>query len=206
MECWLPVLHKDYLDKYENDLTDLGYVYEGTQSGLVVPDYVDIDKISQLNEHKRKFDGKIVGIDAGAGVMKTTQEVIRDYRLDLELQSSSGPTMTTALKKAIDGGNWVVVTGWKPHWMFARWDLKFLKQDPKRKKWKKGNIHIMGRENLKEDKPRLAKFLSNMHFTDEQLGSLMLAVREKDPDTSVADVAAEWMDNHRRLIRKWIPR
>ncbi len=205
MESWLPVLHKDYLDKYEDDLVDLGHVYEGTQSGLVVPEYVKVDKISGLNKHADKFDGQIVGIDAGAGVMKTTKQVIRDYGLDLKLVPSSGPAMTSALKKAVDEKEWIVVTGWKPHWMFARWDLKFLKQDPNLKKWKKGNIHIMGREDLKDDKPRLAKFLSNMHFTDKQLGSLMLAVRESGDDATVEDVAAEWMEEHRRLISQWIP-
>ena len=37
METWLPVLHKDYVEKYQKDIIDLGHVYEGTQSGLVAP-------------------------------------------------------------------------------------------------------------------------------------------------------------------------
>jgi glycine betaine/proline transport system substrate-binding protein len=76
METWLPVLHKDYIEKYQDSLIDLGHVYEGTQSGLVVPEYVTIDKISQLNDYKEKFNGVITGIDAGAGIMKTTEELI----------------------------------------------------------------------------------------------------------------------------------
>src|SRR5690606_3473049 len=30
METWLPVLHKDYIDKYKDKVVDLGHVYEGT--------------------------------------------------------------------------------------------------------------------------------------------------------------------------------
>jgi len=202
METWLPVLHKDYVEKYKEDILDLGNVYEGTQSGLVVPEYVTIDTISELNENKDKFDGKITGIDAGAGVMKTTEnEVIPKYNIELELVASSGPAMTAALSDAIDNEEWIVVTGWNPHWMFGRWDLKFLKQD-KEQIWGKGNIHIMGRKNLKQDKPELAQFLSNMYFTDAQLGDLMVKVKEGD-DTM--EVAKTWMNNNMDLINEWIP-
>jgi len=203
METWLPVLHKDYVEQYQEDIVDLGHVYEGTQSGLVVPTYVEIDKISELNSVKENFDSQIVGIDAGAGVMKTTEQVIDQYNLDFELISSSGPAMTAALKDAIDNNEWIVVTGWRPHWMFGRWDLKFLQQDEDKMMWEEGNIHIMGRENIESDKPELAQFLKNMFFTDAQLGDLMLQVEQSEEDVSV--VATEWMNNHPDLVNSWIP-
>ena len=204
MESWLPVLHKDYLDQYGDDLIDLGYVYEGTQTGLVVPTYVSVNKISELNEHADRFDDEIVGIDAGAGIMKTTAQVIEEYGLSLKLRSSSGPAMTAALKDAVSDEEWIVVTGWKPHWMFARWDLKFLEQDSDKMMWKSGNIHIMGREDLREEKPALATFRENMYFTDEQLADLMLNVRNAG-DASIADVVAEWMEQNESLINGWLP-
>lgn len=204
METWLPVLHKDYLEKFGDQITDLGYVYEGTQSGLVVPSYVSIDNISEMNGVSDKFDGKVTGIDAGAGIMQTTEKLIGEYNLDFELISSSGPAMTSALKGAIDKNEWIVVTGWKPHWMFGRWDLKFLKQDPDNLMWKKGNIHIMGRKNLEQDKPELAQFLKNFHFTDAQLGDLMVKVNESDKDVSV--VAKNWMNNNMDVVNSWIPK
>ena len=203
METWLPVLHKDYVDQYQDQITDLGHVYEGTQSGLVAPQYVTVDKISQLNQHKEKFDGQITGIDSGAGVMKTTEQVIDEYGLDLKLISSSGPAMTAALKDAVDNNEWIVVTGWRPHWMFGRWDLKFLEQDPDKQMWKKGNIHIMGRKNLEQDKPELAQFLKNYFFTDAQLSDLMLKVEESDEDIEV--VARQWMNDHPDVVSSWIP-
>jgi glycine betaine/proline transport system substrate-binding protein len=203
METWLPVLHQDYVQKYGDQITDLGHVYEGTQSGLVVPTYVTIDMISEMNGVKEKFDKTITGIDAGAGVMKTTEQVIDVYDLDFKLMQSSGPAMTAALKDAVDNKEWIVVTGWKPHWMFGRWDLKFLKQDEDKMMWKKGNIHIMGRKNLEQDKPELAQFLKNMFFTDAQLGDLMVKVKDSDQD--VETVAREWMMANEELIDSWIP-
>ncbi|MCF7803341.1 MAG: glycine betaine ABC transporter substrate-binding protein [Candidatus Marinimicrobia bacterium] len=203
METWLPVLHKDYVEKFGDQITDLGYVYEGTQSGLVVPTYVTIDSISQMNGVVDKFDGKITGIDAGAGIMQTTEQLIDAYNLDYELISSSGPAMTSALKGAVDNEEWIVVTGWKPHWMFGRWDLKFLKQDPDNMMWKPGNIHIMGRLNIEEDKPELAQFLKNFHFTDAQLADLMVKVEQSDQDVEV--VARNWMNNNMDLVNSWIP-
>jgi glycine betaine/proline transport system substrate-binding protein len=203
METWLPVLHKDYVEQYKDQIVDLGHVFEGTQSGLVAPAYVTIDKISALNDHKDEFDGEIVGIDAGAGIMKTTEELIDLYELDFKLISSSGPAMTAALKDAIDSNESIVVTGWKPHWMFARWDLKFLEQDPDKIMWQEGNIHIMGRKDLMEDKPQLAQFLKNMFFTNEQLADLMLKVNESDEDVEV--VARQWMNDHEQLVEGWLP-
>ncbi len=203
METWLPVLHSNYMDQYEDEIIDLGIVYEGTQSGLVVPEYVEVDSISNLNNYVEEFDGQITGIDAGAGIMQTTEEVIEEYNLDLELITSSGPAMTAALSNAIENEEWIVVTGWQPHWKFGRWDLKFLKQDDDRVLWESGNIHIMGRENLGEDNPELAAFLSNMKFNEEQLADLMVKVNESDEDVAV--VTEQWMNDNEELIESWIP-
>jgi glycine betaine/proline transport system substrate-binding protein len=202
METWLPVLHKDYVERYQDDVVDLGHVYEGTQSGLVVPQYVTIDKISELNDHKDKFDGQIVGIDAGAGVMKTTEEVIDKYGLDLKLISSSGPAMTAALKKAYGNQEWIAVTGWRPHWMFGRWDLKFLQQDEDKMMWGTGNIHIMGRKTLPQDKPELATFLRNYKFTDAQLSDLMIAMRDSEDQLQAA---RDWMNANPEVVNSWLP-
>lgn len=203
MESWLPVIQKQYVEKYKDRIVDLGHVFENTEMGLVVPSYVDIDNISELNEHADKFGNKIVGIDAGAGVMVTTDEdLIPSYSIDLELMPSSGPAMTAALKEAIANEEWIVVTGWTPHWMFGRWDLKFLKQDQE-KIWGNGNIHIFGRKHLREEKPELAAFLSNMILSQEELSDLMLKVRTSDD--SVTEVARQWMTDHPKVIESWIP-
>ncbi|MGF1741788.1 glycine betaine ABC transporter substrate-binding protein [Vibrio profundum] len=207
MESW-PDLQQSYLDRFGKKLENLGSVYNGTEVGLVVPDYVTIDKISQLKANAAKFNNQIVGIDAGAGMMSDVEnKIIPQYGLtDMKLLASSGPAMTAALGKAIAKKEWIVVTGWVPHWMFSRWHLKFLKQDPSKVIWKKGEIDIMGRINLKEDKPELQQFLKNMHLTDQQLSGLMLAIKDKKEDQSIDQVARQWMQSHEKVVDSWIPK
>lgn len=204
MECW-PGLHKDYLERYSDDLVSLGNVYEGTETGLAVPAYVTINKISELDEHAEKFGGKITGIDAGAGMMQRTEnDLIPQYGLEkIELMASSGPAMTAALADAVKNKEWIVVTAWKPHWLFGRWDMKFLEQDDDKVLWKSGNIEIIGRKDLEEEKPELAAFLRALYLTDAQLSDLMLKVKESDED--VADVAKQWMLDNEGVVSKWIP-
>ena len=203
MECW-PNLHQDYLGKFEGDLVSLGNVYEGTATGLAVPTYVTIDTLEELKDNVDKFDGKITGIDAGAGMMKKTEnELIPAYDMDIELLASSGPAMTAALKDAVENEEWIVVTTWKPHWMWGRWDLKFLEQSEDKMIWDEGDIEIIGRVGLEEDKPELAQFLKNFYFTDAQLSDLMLKVEESDEDVLV--VARQWVADHPDVVASWIP-
>ena len=211
METWLPVLHKDYMERYKNDVIDLGHVFEGTESGLVVPRYMveaGVRTISDLlkDEAKQRLRQTITGIDASAGVMVTTEnEVMPAYGLTAAgytLLPSSGPAMMAALKQAIAKKEWIVVTGWKPHSMFGYWDLAFLEQD-KDKVWGVGNIHITGRKTLREDKPELAKFLEKMQLTNSELGSLMVAINESKKDT--LDAARDWMNENETVVARWLP-
>lgn len=202
LDTWLPVTHEAYMEKYGDKLDDLGTVNENARIGLVVPAYVDINSIEELNAKKDDFKGEIIGIDSGAGIMAATEKAIKEYGLDYELIAGSGPTMTAALKKAIDAKQPVVVTGWSPHWKFARWELKFL-EDSKGIYGEAESIHKVTRKGLSEDKPDVAEFLKNFKLSDEELGDLMGAI--EDSKDEPLEVAREWMKSHEDLINKWLP-
>ena len=201
LDTWLPVTHADYLDKYGDDIVDLGVSYENAMIGLVVPSYVEANSIDELNAYTDDFGGQIIGIDSGAGIMKTTETAIEEYGLDFELINGSGPTMTAALKTAIDNNESIVVTGWTPHWMFSSWDLKVL-DDPNGVYGDAENIHTYSRKGFEEDMPEAAAFFKNFTFTDEILSDLMGAIQASDEDP--LDVAKEWMNNHEDQVNTWL--
>ena len=45
---WLPTTHNVFYEKHKEDIIDLGENLKGTQNGFVVPAYVDIDSIEDL--------------------------------------------------------------------------------------------------------------------------------------------------------------
>ncbi|QAT48333.1 glycine betaine ABC transporter substrate-binding protein [Caproiciproducens sp. NJN-50] len=201
LDCWLPVTHKDYMAKYGSELKDYGVSFDNAKIGLVVPSYVKINSIEDLNNAKSDFDGTIVGIDSGAGIMTATDKAIKEYGLGYKLMPGSGPTMTAALKKAIDQKQPIVVTGWQPHWMFAKWDLKFL-DDPKGVYGSAESIHKLSRKGLDTDAPEVAEFLTKFKMTSDQLGDLMGAVEDaSDP----LEAARAWMNDNEDTVKAWLP-
>lgn len=201
LDTWLPVTHGDYLDKYGDDITDLGVTYENALIGLVVPAYVEADSIEDLNAKKNEFGGKIIGIDSGAGIMSATEKAINEYGLEYELINGSGPAMTASLKKAIDNNEAIAVTGWTPHWMFSRWDLKVL-NDPKGIYGDAENIHTYSRKGFEEEMPEAAGFFKNFTFSDEILSDLMGAIEDSGKDP--LDTAKEWMNTHEDQVNSWL--
>ena len=203
MDSWLPVTHADYFEKYGNRLEMLGQVYDSARIGLVVPTYVTINSLEELNAHKERFGGEIVGIAAGTGLMRCSETALTDYGLDYKLLYSSGPAMTALLKKAIDQRKWIVVTGWTPHWKFDRFDLKFLK-DPKNVYGEAEQIHSIARRGFSHDHPYAAAIIRNIHLEDKDISSLMRAIN--DTKRTEKDAVREWMKTHRELVDSWIPK
>lgn len=150
--AWLPNTQESYWESYSQGLDHVPDISTGARIELVVPSYVTINSIEELNANKEKFDGNIQEIEPGAGIMVSTETAIEEYELDYEIQSSSTVGMATELQGSIDGGEWKVVTLWQPHWTFARMDLKFL-DDPKNIYGEGDNIVFLARNGLSEDRP-----------------------------------------------------
>ena len=197
LDAWLPNTHKDYWADYGDKLVKLGEAFSGGTTGLVVPSYVTINSIEELNANKDKFDGEIIGIGSGAGIHANTIKAIEAYNLDFEQITSSGPAMVASLEKAIKKDEWIVVTGWKPHFMWANFDLKYL-DDPKGV-YPKDVCAIVSRRGFEEDQPEAAKFFKNFNLTEDQLYSLMANI-----DTNGEDVGAKaWYEKNKTLVDTW---
>nr|WP_269135914.1 glycine betaine ABC transporter substrate-binding protein [Sporosarcina cyprini] len=145
-------------------------------------------------------DYKITGIDPGAGIMEATDKAIEEYGLDKwTVTTGSGAAMTAALKKAYDKEEPIIVTGWTPHWKFAKFDLKYL-DDPKGVYGGEEQIRTIARKGLKDDLPEAYEILSNFHWTEEDMGSVMVAIQEGAKEE---DAARDWVDANADKISEW---
>lgn len=200
LSAWLPATHGEYFDKLKNKVVVLGTNYQGARIGLIVPDYVEARSIADLDQHSEAFDGKITGIDAGAGVMRRTEEAIEQYDLDIKLMPSSGPAMATALARAEKAKEPIVVTGWIPHWMFAKWKLRFL-EDPKKAFGDDEHIDTVANPALASKAPEAEAFLRKFNWKAEEVGEVMLAIR----DGVKPEVAArEWIKSNPERVEGWL--
>ncbi len=199
---WLPYTHESYMAEYGNQVEDLGVNFEGARIGLVVPKYVDIDSITELNSVGDDFDWTIYGIEPGSGLMQHTyDETIPTYGLDeWEVMDASDMAMTVALQSAYDKQENVVVTGWAPHWKFFAFDLKFL-EDPGGDLRRLRREHTIARTGFSEDMPEAASMLSKFFLTEAQLGEVMYAVNVDGVDPATA--AREWVDANQDVVAQW---
>ncbi len=197
LDAWLPHTHKEYWEDYGDDLVKLGESFSEGTTGLVVPTYVDISSITQMNDNKEKFDEEIIGIGAGAGIHRNTIRAIEEYNLDFEQITSSGPAMVASLEKAINNEEWIVVTGWKPHFMWANYDIKYL-EDPKGI-YPKDVCAIVSRTGFEEDMPEAATFFKNFNLEEEELYELMGEIREKGEEEG----ASSWHQANKAMVDGW---
>lgn len=199
LSAWLPVTHGEYWAKNKDKVVDYGPNFKDAKIGLIVPEYVKAKSIEDLKTDTT-FKNKIVGIDAGSGVMLKTDEAIKQYGLDYKLQASSGAAMIAELTRAEDKQESIAVTGWVPHWMFAKWKLRFL-DDPKGIYGAAETVNSIGSKGLEKKAPEVAAFLKKFQWASkDEIGEVMLAIQEgAKPDAAAKD----WVAKHPERVAEW---
>ncbi|HEX7001906.1 MAG TPA: glycine betaine ABC transporter substrate-binding protein [Trueperaceae bacterium] len=203
--AWLPATHAAYWEQTQDDLIDLGPNLEGADIGWAVPTYVDVDSITELNDNADAFGGEIIGIDPGAGLMAASDRAMDTYELsNFVLLDGSDAAMTAALDRAYDREEPIVVTSWRPHWMWAAYDLKYL-EDPENVFGDAETINtIVNREWAENDAPEdVLTFLDNFNWTSAQMGEVMLMITQEDMEP--LDAARAWIADNRDVVEDWLP-
>lgn len=201
--AWLPATHSAYWEQFGDSLVDLGPNLEGADIGLVVPAYVEIDSVAELEENAAAFGGQIIGIDPGAGLMAATETAMEVYGLDsLVLFDGSDAAMAAALDRAVAAGDWVVVTGWRPHWKWASYDLKYL-DDPEGVFGASETINTVLSGSFAENGPEDAlAFLDAFFWTGEQMGAVMDYIINEGMDPF--DAARLWLSENPEVVEGWL--
>lgn len=197
--AWLPNTHGAQYEQYQDKVDNLGVNLEGAKVGLTVPSYMNVNSIDELTDEANQT---ITGIEPGAGVVKAAEETLSAYDnlSDWQLETSSSGAMTVALGQAYKKKEPIVITGWSPHWMFAKYDLNYL-EDPKQAMGAEETINTMARQNLKEDSPEAYRILKNFKWSKDDMEKVMLEINS---GTDPVEAAQNWIKDNPDTVKAWL--
>ena len=196
--AWPEVTHVDYMEEFGDDIEDLGAYYDNAKLTIAVPEYVDINSMDELADNADMFDGKIIGIEPGAGLTRVTSEsMIPEYGLGdkYELVTSSTTAMLSELQGAIDNEEPIVVTLWRPFWANSAFPVKDL-EDPKGAMGEAEGLHFLANKGFSEEFPEAADWISQVKLDDDQYGSLEDMVVNEYGEGKEAEAVEAWLEEN----------
>lgn len=163
----------------------------------------DNDGDNEDKSFSQSVDYTITGIEPGAGISVTTEKAIEEYDQlqGWEVDLSSTAAMMAELETAIEKKEPIIITGWNPHWMFAKYpDMKYL-DDPKGVYGDVENINSLARLGFEEDNPEAFKFIDQFEWTPEDMEEIMY--ESQDTGDSIEKIAEQWVEDNADRVAKW---
>jgi glycine betaine/proline transport system substrate-binding protein len=200
--AWPEATHAEYMETYSDDIEDLGAYYGSAKLTFAVPEYSEIQSIADLPEFADELDGKIIGIEPGAGLTGITKNsVMPAYGLedDFQLVESSTTAMLAELKKAISNEKEIVVTLWRPFWANSEFGVRDL-EDPEGALGEPEGLHFLARDGFTEDHPEVAEMMGKLKLDDEQYGSLENLVVNEYGEGKEAEAVEAWVAENQDLV------
>ncbi|MGS2777303.1 glycine betaine ABC transporter substrate-binding protein [Robertmurraya sp. GLU-23] len=193
MDAWLPVMHANYMEQFGDKLEDTAVSYTDGELGWVIPTYVEgIESVEDLKGKEDLFGGKVYGIEEGAGMSVTSQKMIEELGLDLEYVASSEGGMLAQAQRLMAKEEPVLFLGWRPHPMFANYDLKVLPSPEGY--FDTSEVHVITNNELKEKAPEAFELLTNWSMNVSDIEKMIVEIEDNNRDAE--EVAQEWIDNH----------
>ncbi|MDN3495020.1 glycine betaine ABC transporter substrate-binding protein [Planococcus sp. APC 4015] len=194
--AWPELTHAQYMDEFGDRIEDLGAYYDNAKLTIAVPSYVDIDSIEDLVGNADRFDGRIVGIEPGAGLTAQTQDsMMPEYGIDGEYQlvTSSTAAMLAELDNAIAAEEDIVVTSWRPFWANEALDLKDL-EDPLGAMGEPEALHFLATDGFSDRCAEAAELIAGIQLDDAEYGSLEDMVVNEYGEGREAEAVTAWLE------------
>jgi len=207
---WLPTqrsMIKPFLEK--NQVRKVVANLEGAKYTLAVPTYVwkaGVKDFSDLDKHKDRFGGRILGIEAGNDGNQIIQHMIDDDAFglgDWTLLPSSEAGMLTQVKRSVKRHDWVVYLGWAPHPMNLNIDMKYLTGGDKYFGPNKGGatVYTIATTGYTDKCPNVGRFLKRYTYTvDEQSRAGGYVINDQ---MSPLDAGLTLIRKHPELLDRW---
>ncbi|MDZ7829440.1 MAG: glycine betaine ABC transporter substrate-binding protein [Halofilum sp. (in: g-proteobacteria)] len=161
---------------------------------------------SDLKDHLDKFDGEILGIEAGNDGNQIIQQMIDDnaYGMgDFALKPSSEAGMLTEVQRRIKRDKWAAWLAWAPHPMNLNIDLQFLNggEDYWGPNQGGATVYTLARQGYAWQCPNAGQFLENYSFTVEEQSRMAGYVINEGLD--YAEAGRRLIKEQPELLDRW---
>ncbi len=178
--------------EYRGQLENLGSNLDGCKLGLIVPSYVEINSINEMKGYENRFRNKIFSLQRRTSLGRMVGEALDSYELSgYTIAYDEEKVMLDALHKAIANKEWIVITGWQPHYMFGVYDLKYL-QDPNKVFGREDHCATLAKQGLKDENRELYQIIKNFKL---DMTSVNKALCEINQGTSIKDAAQSYVNS-----------
>ena len=190
-DMWLPN-HQAQLSKVENNVVQLSPWYQGqTEFGIGVPTYMtNVNAIPDLNNTDLT---QILGIEPGAVISeRIPSSVIPTYDLNQAYVPSSTAGMLSEVERRYNRGEEFAFVPWRPHWMNARYDFKYLAdpEDALQDLNDGATISSIVNKDLPDEDPVAYAFTENLKLTEEQVNEI-----ENINPQDYGEAARTWLED-----------
>lgn len=201
-EMYLPLKDEQAIDTVQTNLDEAGASLCVNKAAWDA----GVQSIADLDKHADKFDHTIFGIEVGAGMQVSTQEII-DKNVaglgDWEQVNSTTPVMLTAVQERIGKDQWVVFHGWRPHWMTIQIDMEFLKGVPGTENLvSKSVVYTLASNNFDERFPEAYAFLKQFVITGAIQSQWIYSFGFEK--VAPKDVARTWITENMDTVATWL--
>lgn len=201
LDAWLPVMHAHFMDEFGDQIVDLGSWNDEALITFAVNGDAPVTSIDELNDYAEEFDSTIYGIEPGAHMMDVAQnELMPAYGLDdWTMVSSSTPAMFAELERALERGDNIVVTLWRPHWAYAEYDVRDL-EDPLLMWGEAEGLHAVASTQFVETHPTAAQWMEDFQMDSDLLHDLENEMFNRYDGNDYGPIVADWVEQNRDYV------
>lgn len=207
--AWLPNAHRVYWERHQQDLAELGTLYEGAQLYWTVPAYVPPDAVRSAADLAKpevaaKMDRTIRSIGAGAGITINSKKAVTEYGLEgagYNVVAGTPKEWVDNFAAAYAGQRWLVMPLWRPQYLNKAYSLRVL-DDPRGALGSADRAVLLGNRAARERLPkRTLEVLSKVRIPVDDVTAMDYAVNGEKK--SPAEAAKAWMSTNAATVDTW---
>ena len=165
----------------------------------------ELTSMGQLNDYIELFDkdgdgrGEMHGLEPGTGGNRIQLLQIERLGLNYDLVETGEFAELAELESRIAKGETMTFQMWKPHWIFSKYDLRFL-EDPTGSIPESIVMTVVNEELLRTN-PDVCLLLNRFETTADEVSDMIYEaeVEGREP----MDIAQEWIENNRDKVNEY---